>query len=151
MAESRSKVRPTPNLLRTTDGGKTWQPCGAYSPVGASSAQALPKWYDGTLYWLIESALILSDDKGATWRKAGDVKDGRYGPVFGRDAKHVFVLTGAGIVESTDGGITWAKPIAPPKDLNGIGGLTWLEYDPKHDVLYLMKMGSDLFKLANGK
>jgi hypothetical protein len=32
--------------------------------------------------------------------------------------------------------------------MKGLGGLTWLEYDPAHDVLYLMKMGSDLYRLA---
>ena len=93
----------------------------------------------------------MSDDKGATWKKAADVKDGRYGPVFGKDAKHMFILTGAGIIETIDGGATWSKPIAPPKDLKGVGGLTWLAYDPKNDVLYLMKMGSDLFKLTRRK
>jgi hypothetical protein len=110
---------------------------------------ALPKWRGGSLYWLVEGALIVSDDKGASWKKA-DVKDGRYGPVFGKDAKQMFVLTGAGVIESIDGGATWSKPILPPKDLKGIDGLTWLAYDPKNDVLYLMKMGSDLFKLARG-
>jgi hypothetical protein len=151
VAEAKGKGRPNPNLMRTTDGGATWRPCGAYSPVGSGSAQALPKWRDGTLYWLVEGALIASGDKGATWKKVADVKDGRYGPVFGKDPKHLFLLTGAGVVESTDGGTTWSKPLAPPNGLKGVGGLTWLAYDPKNDVLYLMKMGSDLFKLARGK
>jgi BNR/Asp-box repeat len=150
VAQAKSKDRPKPNLMRTTDGGKTWQPCGAYIPVGVNSAQALPKWRGGMLYWLVEGALIASDDRGATWKKVADVKDGRYGPVFGKDTKQLFVLIGAGVIESTDGGASWSKPIAPPKDLKGVGGLTWLEYDPKNDVLYLLKMGSDLFKLARG-
>jgi hypothetical protein len=29
--------------------------------------------------------------------------------------------------------------------------LTRLEYDPTRDALYVMKMGSDLFKLRRGK
>ncbi len=148
VAQAKSKDRPKPYLMRTTDGGKTWEPCGAYSPVGSNSAQALPMWHAGSLYWLVEGALIVSDDKGATWKKAADVKDGRYGPVFGKDAKHMFVLTGAGVIETTDAGATWSKPIPSPKDLKGVGGLTWLAYDPKNDVLYLMNMGSDLFKLT---
>ena len=61
------------------------------------------------------------------------------------------MLTKDGVVESTDAGATWGKPIPPPKDLKGIGGLTWLAYDAKGDVLYLMKMGTDLFKLPRGK
>jgi len=148
VAEAKTKDRPKPNLVRTTDAGKTWKPCGDYSPVGASSAQALPKWHDGMLYWLVDGALIATADKGETWKKICDLKDGRYGPIFGKDAKHMFVLTQAGIVETTDGGASWGKPIAAPKDLKGIGGLTWLEYDPKSDSLYIMKMNSDLYKLA---
>ncbi len=29
-------------------------------------------------------------------------RDGRYGPIFGKDAKHQFILTNAGVIESTD-------------------------------------------------
>ena len=129
----------------------TEQACGAFRPVGTNSAQALPKWRGGTLYWLVEGALIATTDKGATWKKVGKVKDAQYGPIFGKDAKHMFVLTKAGVVESTDGGATWSKPLAPPQAMKGIGGLSWLEYDPKNDGLYLMKMGSDLYRLARGK
>jgi hypothetical protein len=63
----------------------------------------------------------------------------------------MFLLTQAGIVESTDGGATWSKPIEPPKDFKGIGTLTWMDYDPVHDTVYLMKMGSDLYKMERGK
>jgi RNA polymerase sigma factor (sigma-70 family) len=150
VAEAKSKNRPRPNLMRTTDGGKTFKPCGQYSPVGTGSGQALPKWHDGVLYWLVEGGVIATTDKGETWEKLSDL-DGQYGPVFGKDARHMFVLTKAGIVESTDGGTSWSKPIAPPKELKGISALTWIEYDPPRDVLYLMKMGSDLYKLARQK
>jgi hypothetical protein len=62
----------------------------------------------------------------------------------------MFVLTGAGIIESTDSGTSWSEPVPPPDGLKGVGGLTWLEYDPSNDILYLMKMGSDLYKLDRG-
>jgi hypothetical protein len=29
--------------------------------------------------------------------------------------------------------------------------LTWMEYDPVNDVLYVMKMGSDLYRLERGR
>lgn len=151
VAEARSKDRPRPNLLRTTDGGRTWTACGSWCPVGHNSAQALPRWHDGTLYWLTEGGLIATTDRGATWKRISAIKDGRYGPVFGKDADHLFVLTGAGIIESRNGGRAWSKPIAPPAGLKGVGGLTWIEYDPQADSLYIMKMGSDLYKLARGK
>jgi hypothetical protein len=142
VAEARSKDRPKPRLLRTADGGKTWDPVGDYS------ATALPKWRDGTLYWLVEGALLSSADQGKTWARLSDVKDGQYGPIFGRDINHLFILTKTGILESTDGGTAWAKPIPLPKEFKGTSPLTWLDYDPKADALYVMKMGSDLYRLT---
>lgn len=145
VAEAKSKTRPMAGLLRTTDGGKTFQPSAAYS------TRALPKWHQNALYWLVDGALIVSADKGASWKKLGDVKDGRYGPIFGKDARHLFVLTGGGILESSDGGATWSKPIELPKEVKGGGALTWLEYDPAHDALYIMKMTSELYRMDRGK
>jgi hypothetical protein len=145
VAEAKTKDRPKPGLLRTTDGAKTFAPCGAWS------ATALPKLQDDTLYWLVDGALITSKDKGETWDKRCDLKDGRYGPIFGKDARHLLVLTGSAVVESTDGGASWPLKTDLPKDLKAVSPLTWLEYDPNHDVLYVMKMGSELFKLERGK
>ncbi len=145
VAQAKSKEQPKPQLMRTTDGGQTFRSSGEFSPVEANSAQALPKWHDGTLYWLTESGLIATTDEGKTWMKIGEVKDAQYGPIFGQTTKHMFVLTKAGPTESTDGGVTWTAPLAPPPEMKGLGGLSWLEYDPTHDTLYLMKMGSDLY------
>src|SRR5262245_34988687 len=142
---AKGKDRPKGSIVRTTDGGASFKPAADYSPV------ALPRWHGDTLYWLVEGALVKTTDKGASWVKACDLKDPRHGPVFGKDARHLFVLTSGGVIESTDSGATWSKPIAPPKDLKGVAGLTWLDYDPENDVLYLMKMGSDLFKMVRAK
>jgi photosystem II stability/assembly factor-like uncharacterized protein len=151
VAEAKTKEKPKPNLVRTTDGGKTWQASGEYSPVGQGSNQALPRWHDGKLYWLVDGALIASKDAGETWKKVSDVTKGRFGPVFGRDAQHLFLLTNDGVIESADAGATWGKPIPPPKEMKGVNNLLWLAYDPKGGVLYLMGMGSDLYKLERGK
>jgi photosystem II stability/assembly factor-like uncharacterized protein len=145
VAEMKTKDRPKPHLMRTDDGGKT------FAEVGEYTATALPKGRDGTLYWLVDGALLAATDQGKTWKKLSDLKEGRYGPVFGKDAKQMFVLTKDGVVESADGGATWGKPLALPKEVRGGSPLTWLDYDPKNDVLYVMKMGSDLYRLARGK
>ena len=151
VATATSRETPKAILMRTTDAGKTWAPCGDYSPVGRTSSQALPKWHGGKLYWLVDGGLIVTDDKGATWKKIGAVKDALYGPIFGKDANHLFVLAKAGVVESTDGGANWTQPVPIPQGMKGVGGLTWLDYDPQHDVLYLMRMGTDLYRLSRGK
>ena len=142
VAEMKTKDRPQPGLLRTTDGGRTFKPCGTYT------AQALPKWRDGVLYWLVDGALLTTTDRGETWKEVGRVRDGRYGPVFGKDSGQMFVLTKDGIVETRDGGASWSAPLPLPDGVKNGGPLTWIEYDPKHDVLYAMKMGSELFKTS---
>ncbi|MFO0970640.1 MAG: hypothetical protein U0793_34305 [Gemmataceae bacterium] len=141
VAQAKSKTNPKPAILRTTDGAKTFEPVATYA------AKALPRWRDGILYWVVEGALIATKDEGKTWQKLADLKDGRFGPIFGKSERQMFVLTGAGIVESTDGGKSWTKPIAVPRELKGVSPLTWMEYDPVHDVLYAMKMTSELYKL----
>jgi hypothetical protein len=142
VAETKTKDRPKPKLMRTDDGGKTFKPCGDYS------TKALPKWRGKTLFWVVDGAVIATTDKGESWKKLGDLEDGRYGPIFGTDDSQMFVLTGSGIVESTDGGATWSKPLELPKEVKAGGPLTWIEYDPKNDILYAMKMGSQLYKRA---
>lgn len=139
-AEMKSKDRPKPGLLRTTDAGKTWERCGEYR------AEALPKWHDGTLYWLVDGALIATTDKGASWKTVCAVKDGKCGPIFGKTAKHLFVLTPKGIIETTNAGANWSRPLPLPKEMKGWSPLSWLDYDPANDVLYVMKMGSELYR-----
>ena len=96
--------------LKDAHGGIVW----TRWESSARDRSDLPRWRDGTLYWVVDGALIASTDKGESWKKLGDLKDGRFGPIFGKDGKHLFVLTGAGIVESMDGGQSWSKAIAPP-------------------------------------
>ena len=67
-----------------------------------------------------------------------------------RDPRHLFVLAETAIKESRDGGASWLKPISLPKDFV-VTSSTWVEYDATNDVVYLMKPGSDLYKLARRK
>ena len=143
----KGKDHPKPGLLRTTDGTKSFKPTAPDFIAG----KALPKYRDGVLYWLVDGALISTSDKGETWKKVCDLKDGRYGPVFGKDAKQMFVLTPAGILETTDGGANWSKPLALPKEVKAGSALTWIDFDPKSDTLYTMQMTTQLYKLPRGK
>ena len=140
VAEAKSKINPQPGLLRTTDAGKTFERCyGDY-------AKALPRFKAGNLFWLTAKGLISSSDKGQTWKSLSEVNDGICGPVFGSDTKHLFVLTSEGIRESKNGGTTWLLTIALPAEMKGANHLSWLEYDALHDMIYVMKMGSELYQ-----
>ncbi len=134
--------KPQPNvLMRTTDGAQTFE------KVADFSAKILPVWRGKTPYWLVDGALITSKDQGKTWEQLSIVKGGLSGPIFGKDDSHLLVLTSAGIIESTDGGKTWGAPPAPPKELKGVNSMTWLAFDSKNNILYLSKMGADLYRL----
>src|ERR1019366_7076118 len=102
-------------------------------------------------YWVVDGALIVTKDQGKSWQKISALKDGRFGPIFGKTADHLFVLTQSGIVESTDGGQAWTKPFPAPKEMKGISNLSWMEYDPNHDVVYIMKMASELYQWQRAK
>ena len=45
-------------------------------------------------------------------------------------------------------GSTWSKPLPLPKGLGPVSALTWLDYDPAADAVYVMKMGSELYRLG---
>src|SRR5262249_8455001 len=98
--------------------------------------------------WLTGDALMATTDKGESWKKICDLKDGRIGPVFGKDARHLFVLTGMGVVESSDGGAAGAEPLPLPKNFGPVAQLSWLDYDPAADALYVMKMSTELYRLG---
>jgi photosystem II stability/assembly factor-like uncharacterized protein len=145
IAETKTKGRPSPSLLRTTDGAKT------LTPIIEANVKAVPRFHNGKLYWLTDKSLIVSDDQAKTWTKASDLKDARYGPLFGRGDDHLFVLANAGILESKDAGKTWSAPIALPKELKAVGPLSWLGYDAANDILYAMKMTSELYQLKRNE
>lgn len=145
IAETKTKDRPTPKLLRTTDAGMTM------TPTVAANVKALPQFHKGKLYWLTDKDLIVSADQAQTWTKLSDLKDARYGPLFGQNDDHLFVLANSGILESKDGGRTWGMPIALPKDLKGVGNLTWIGYDGRNNIVYATKMGADLYQLKRNE
>jgi photosystem II stability/assembly factor-like uncharacterized protein len=131
--------------VRTTDGGKTFEPCGAWG------TKAMPVWHDGKVYWLTDGAIRTSADQGKTWTEVCQVKDGRFGPVFGANDKHMLVIAAAGIIETKDAGKSWSPPIALAKKLDPRTPLTWLAFDSKTDTLYVAQMGQDLYRLKRGK
>lgn len=140
VAEAKSKSNEMPGLLRTTDAGKTFQRCGnAY-------AKALPRFKSGHLFWLTTTGLLHTSDQGKSWDQRSEIQSGICGPVFGSNVDHLLVLTMKGILESKDGGKTWQQPIALPAEMKGANYLSWVEYDALHDILYVMKMGSELYQ-----
>jgi hypothetical protein len=145
IAETKTKGRPNPKLLRTTDAAKT------LTPTIEANVKALPRFHNGKLYWLTDKSLIVSADQASSWSKVGDLKDARFGPLFGKGDDHLFVLANAGILESKDAGKSWSAPIALPKEVKGNNSLAWIGYDARNDILYAMQMTSELYQLKRNE
>src|SRR5262249_47236838 len=111
-------------LLRSTDQGKEWRKASDYTPMSrvmqtmngvhyffASEMTDVEKKRPATF----ESFLIVSKDKGETWTKQGSPTDAAWGPIFGKDEKHIITLGRKGMIqESTDAGETWRAVIGVP-------------------------------------
>ncbi|HEX3315069.1 MAG TPA: hypothetical protein VHR72_09280, partial [Gemmataceae bacterium] len=138
----KSKANPTPKILRSTDGAKTFEQVAEFEP------RAVPIGQGDSVYWLASNGLMRSKDKGKSWDKLSAIKEPRTGPIFGKSPEHLFVTASSGILESHDGGKTWGTPIAAPKDFRGINNMTWIAYDAGHDSLYIVKMGAPLYRLT---
>ena len=140
--QAKTKEQPEPKVMRTTDAGKSW------TPIANFTTPALPQWKEGKLYWIVDGGTIITTtNKGETWDKLSETKEGKFGPMFGKSSTHLLVLGKTGILESIDEGKTWNKAIPLPADLKGWSSLTWFDYDPINDALYVMKMGSELYRM----
>jgi hypothetical protein len=62
----------------------------------------------------------------------------------------MLVLTSAGICESVDGGANWLPAVPLPPGMKGANYLSWIEYDAVHDIVYVMKMSSELYQWRRG-
>jgi hypothetical protein len=106
----------------------------------------------GCVFLLVDGRHVYCSPAGATNFKlvTETWKEVRAHAEKTKDPKHLFVLAETSIKESRDGGATWLKPISLPKGFV-MTSSTWVEYDATNDVVYLMKPGSDLYKLARRK
>jgi len=111
-------------------------------------------YFHGKTWWLAREGLITSRDKGATWQQVGPSPspNAGWGPLFGKDARHIIVADFNGFLQSSNGGKTW-KGIAPLPSFEGglvpklPGEFLSIAWDPKANVLYASRMGSATYRL----
>ena len=99
-------------IERSTDGGETWTKVSDLEPKSG-----VPVLHKGVVYWVGAKGLIVSKDKGATWRIQGSPVDAMMGPYLGKDARHLVVVGMKGLFETADAGTTW-KQVMPLIDVD---------------------------------
>lgn len=162
-------------LYKTTDGGSTWKVVGnldepvhvAVDPGNSNHLYAVDGVRGNTMgFWI-------SNDGGETWTKPAGFTAVTAAPVGTQDLyslatepgdfKHVLVsfhspwnpTTNAGVLESLDGGLTWAVRNPPPGSAGGYGMAVFFLKWPKHNLgdgktwLFTAQQGG-FFRTADG-
>jgi photosystem II stability/assembly factor-like uncharacterized protein len=147
-------------VLLSNDQGKTWAKVSDLVPLTRVMQTIGGKHYffartaEGAAQKNVrayDAFLVVSKDSGKTWEKQGKNVDAAWGPIFGKDDKHIITLGRRGVImESTDAGETWKEVAALPASkeyvTNTPGWFQNLGYDPKGDVFYVSRMGAPAFK-----
>jgi hypothetical protein len=75
-----------------------------------------------------------------------------WGPLFGKDARHIVVADFQGFLQSADGGQTWRRLAPLPPFAGGLvpklpGQFLSIAWDPNANLLYASRMGSATYRL----
>jgi len=133
-------------LVRSTDGGEKWTKVSDEKPSAAVMVD-----FKGVGYWLGESGLLESKDKGATWTVAARTPKGAcIGPMFGADARQMVVGSPDGLYQSNDGGKTWALAVPLAPGIKILKGGQWANYawDPINNIFYASQMTKPAYKFV---
>jgi photosystem II stability/assembly factor-like uncharacterized protein len=133
-------------IHRSTDAGGTWAKVSSLNPQ-----TRIPVFFQGAHYLGSTNGLLVSEDKGATWRAQGAAVNIWQGPSFGRNKKEMLVVGKDGAFVTRDAGEMW-KQVATLKSKekgflftpNWFGCYAW---DPVKNILYASAMGNPVYKL----
>ncbi len=147
-------------ILRSVDGGTTWTKVSDSAPTGRVLCV-----FKGAGYWVTKEGLLVSKDKGLTWRLQGSPIEAAWGPYFGKDERQIVVVgkigKEMGFWQTGDGGKMWRwrapfpnfapgnapnnAPSAPPdwtpSKQWGAGWFFNFGWNPISDTLYASRMG----------
>jgi protein involved in polysaccharide export with SLBB domain len=133
-------TQPPAGLFKSTDGGFSWVRLGSGYPSSAPTNASIffnrvinvvivdPANHQ-TVYLACNSGLFVSNDGGFNWTQGvapgGDVRSLQLDTTSPPGARILYAgITGSGVVQSTDGGLTWTKILttATPAVAGKLGG-----------------------------
>lgn len=136
-------------IYRSTDCGTTWTKVSDVNPQSR-----IPVLFKGIYYLGTATGLLVSKDKGATWRQQGTPINFRLGPFFGADERTMAVVGDDGAYVTRDAARTWMRVGGPKTKEGGYAFTTnWFgcyAWDPLNNILYASSMGNPVFKLELG-
>lgn len=141
------------SLQRSTDGGVTWTKVCDLPKTSLSAAYSAEGTaiivYKGAGYLLTENGLLVTRDKGATWKAMGAPinvcsapnKFRVSGPFFGADENHILLVGMDGVFLTVNGGANWKKVASYPSDDPGFPVHSCFAWDPVHNIVYAARSG----------
>lgn len=132
-------------LLRTTNGGTSWESAASLAQVGSETG------WNNSMYWIDDqigwfgtnnNRIYYTTDGGSSWSPATTSFANSFAVSFATDS--LGMAGGNGADYSVDGGITWAATVGQiPGDVFAIGGLG---VDPPR---WYLASGSDIYKTSD--
>lgn len=139
-------------LLRSSDGGATWTKVSEHTPTG----RVLCVW-KGVGYWVTREGILVSRDKGLSWKLQGSPVEAAWGPYFGKDESQIVVVgkigRETGFWQTGDAAKTWQwrarfpdfapdrTPDWTPSKQWGAGWFFSFGWNPAGNTLYASRMG----------
>lgn len=133
-------------IHRSTDLGGTWAKVSEVTPQ-----TRIPVRFGGAHYLGGTNGLLVSADKGASWRAQGSPVNVWQGPFFGRDRNEMLVVGKEGAFVTRDAGVTWTRVASlKAKEKGFVFTPNWFgcyAWDPVNNILYASAMGNPVYKL----
>lgn len=133
-------------IFRSTDSGTTWTLVSPENPL-----TRIPVYFRTAHYLGTSKGLLVSRDRGATWKSLGSAVSIRQGPFFGANEKNMVVAGDDGVFRTIDGGINWLRVSGLHPDDKGFSFSTnWFgcyAWDPIHNIIYSSTMGHPVYSL----
>ncbi|UCD64524.1 MAG: hypothetical protein JSW34_03560, partial [Candidatus Zixiibacteriota bacterium] len=120
-----------PGIFRTIDGGDSWTRVSELQPAGRDI-----RIFKGVAYWTSEKGLLVSKDRGKTWKIQGSEVGCSFGPYFGKDEMHIVVVGKDGFHQAANGGEKWERvaPLPPEYSVTIPGWFLNFGWDPHADI-----------------
>jgi photosystem II stability/assembly factor-like uncharacterized protein len=141
VAKWRAKSLPK-EIMLTTDRCQTFTKVGEFNPICET-----PVRYGDDLYWIAAEGVMVTRDRGRSWRLMGKpLPNLTHGPFFGATRDAMMVVTDDGFFVTNDAGESWTKVadvMIPASQKLETAHPGW---DAIHNVIYIGFLGDDVYR-----
>jgi hypothetical protein len=92
-------------VYHSADEGRTWHKTDRFTVT-----QWVPVRHGEKLYWVVDEGLMVSADKGKSWKRTGGkIAGAHWGPLFGPTEREIVIVALDGVYRSDNAGESWQR------------------------------------------